>query len=114
MTDGNPVHLMLPTDYPQCGVMDFKCKNKQCIPSLYVCDGDDDCQDKSDEQFCEQICANTSSGSPVSPLCVNNCLNITNAVSVDQRNLLHTVDLYLMWQERGHNELTSSGFGPSL
>ncbi|XP_050691158.1 prolow-density lipoprotein receptor-related protein 1-like isoform X1 [Eriocheir sinensis] len=65
-------------DYPQCGVMDFKCKNKQCIPSLYVCDGDDDCRDKSDEKFCDQICTNTSSGSPISPLCVNNCLNITN------------------------------------
>ena len=78
------LEIMYSTDYPECDVMDFKCDNKRCIPTLYVCDGDDDCRDKSDEKFCDQICANTSSstGTPISPLCANNCINITNSVSM--------------------------------
>ncbi|XP_063881494.1 prolow-density lipoprotein receptor-related protein 1-like isoform X4 [Scylla paramamosain] len=72
-------------DYAECDMMDFKCDNKRCIKSLYVCDGDNDCRDESDEKFCDQICANTtSSGSAVSPLCANVCQNITDtAVCAD-------------------------------
>ncbi|XP_042220954.1 prolow-density lipoprotein receptor-related protein 1-like isoform X2 [Homarus americanus] len=65
-------------EYQECDREDFKCGNKRCVPTFYVCDGDDDCRDGTDERSCDLFCANaTATGLPTSPLCNNNCLNIT-------------------------------------
>lgn len=32
-----------------CSEKLFQCANKQCIPTTFVCDGEADCQDGSDE-----------------------------------------------------------------
>ena len=35
-----------------CSVDEFQCDSKFCIPQSYVCDGLNECGDKSDEEDC--------------------------------------------------------------
>ena len=35
-----------------CNSDEFTCDNGECKPQYYVCDGDNDCGDNSDEQGC--------------------------------------------------------------
>ncbi|VDP10866.1 unnamed protein product [Soboliphyme baturini] len=43
-------------EYPTCQPDQYTCFNKQCIPLIYVCDGDKDCRDGSDEVHCDFGC----------------------------------------------------------
>ena len=38
-----------------CRSFEFSCKNKRCIPKRFVCDGWDDCGDRSDERICCEL-----------------------------------------------------------
>lgn len=37
----------------KCGEKQFQCRSGDCIPIRFVCDGDADCKDHSDEQINE-------------------------------------------------------------
>ena len=37
-----------------CGMMEFECGNGQCVSSMNLCNGHDDCGDGSDET--EEVC----------------------------------------------------------
>ena len=41
-------------EYPPCDDGKFKCANKRCIAERFVCDGDNDCKDNSDEKNCSE------------------------------------------------------------
>uniref|UniRef100_A0AAR2KIN3 EGF-like domain-containing protein n=1 Tax=Pygocentrus nattereri TaxID=42514 RepID=A0AAR2KIN3_PYGNA len=40
------------TDARACPAGEFQCRNHKCLAPVYVCDGDDDCGDSSDEEKC--------------------------------------------------------------
>ena len=35
-----------------CNTAELECKNGRCVPDSWVCDGEDDCGDGSDESDC--------------------------------------------------------------
>lgn len=43
---------------PKCTDRQFQCKSGECIPIKYICDGESDCKDRSDEDPTE--CTNIS------------------------------------------------------
>uniref|UniRef100_A0AAR2L6Z9 EGF-like domain-containing protein n=1 Tax=Pygocentrus nattereri TaxID=42514 RepID=A0AAR2L6Z9_PYGNA len=62
-------HLDKNNEEPRrCGSEDFQCRNQRCVRAAWICDGDDDCLDGSDEEHL--ICANHSC-----PLDQFKCLN---------------------------------------
>jgi len=40
--------------FPSCGANEFHCQVDKCVPQHYVCDGDNDCGDMSDEDNCTE------------------------------------------------------------
>uniref|UniRef100_A0A4W5PE74 Low density lipoprotein receptor-related protein 8, apolipoprotein e receptor n=1 Tax=Hucho hucho TaxID=62062 RepID=A0A4W5PE74_9TELE len=46
------VFPLLPPDTKACPAKDFQCRNRKCVAPIFVCDGDDDCGDGSDEEKC--------------------------------------------------------------
>lgn len=44
--------VIVPTTPGPCGAGQTTCRNGQCIPLDYRCDGDTDCDNNSDEESC--------------------------------------------------------------
>lgn len=36
----------------ECTESEYRCDNLRCIPSRWICDHDNDCEDNSDERDC--------------------------------------------------------------
>lgn len=49
----------LPTDGGRCKEDEFTCSNARCIPQRFLCDGEDNCGDRSDEASCQNCTAFT-------------------------------------------------------
>lgn len=48
-------------DAKVCPPKEFQCRNGMCVAPSFVCDGDDDCGDNSDEEKCTSVPASTCS-----------------------------------------------------
>lgn len=48
-------HISLFSDLPPCKANEFVCSNGKCLRQEWVCDGDNDCGDGSDELRCGKI-----------------------------------------------------------
>ena len=49
-----PVALVKAGSFLSCSSDEFACYDQSnCIPTKYLCDGDNDCKDQSDEQICQ-------------------------------------------------------------
>ena len=64
-----------------CEPSSFQCHTGHCIPLRWKCDGDDDCQDDSDEdpQFCGKL-----------TICGTHCVILESS---GQSSLLSTIDV---------------------
>lgn len=60
----------LTTAAKQCQGGEFRCANGQCISTSFVCDGDNDCSDGSDEASCPKPTCNSRSFQCNNSLCV--------------------------------------------
>ena len=45
-------YLSISDSVQKCQAERFECDNKKCLSPVFVCDGEDDCGDRSDEKNC--------------------------------------------------------------
>lgn len=51
----SPGYVLVSGMQQLCGGHEFACQNGSCISTNWVCDGDIDCEDKSDENNCSKF-----------------------------------------------------------
>lgn len=63
-TSGGTFHIctfILNEGPRECTESEYRCDNLRCIPSRWICDHDDDCEDNSDERDCGAYCLDATS-----------------------------------------------------
>lgn len=55
LNDDIILYMILFVEYFFCNEGKFECDNKRCIVESFVCDGDNDCIDNSDEKNCSKL-----------------------------------------------------------
>ena len=43
------------SSYKECEPNEMQCHNEKCVQKIWVCDGEDDCGDNSDELNCRKF-----------------------------------------------------------